>query len=184
MNQSSLRGALLVGAKLEGTQMSHVDAYRVDLSRTTMDQVRAGGMNFAEGRLGGAMFTQCYMTGAHLDSAKAFEAVFVGCNLGGATFRDTNLRGATFRRCNLGGTNFAGADLTGATVEACKLYGFSLGQADLTDVHFVGPHEFDADGIGAPANSTWQQADYDERASRLLDALNAAVAQPGNVSER
>ena len=177
MDQSSLRGAVLVGAELKGTQMSHVDAYRIDLSRTTLERVRAGGMNLAEGGLGGAAFTQCYLTNAHFDSAKASEAAFVDCNLGGATFRDAILRGATFRRCNLGGTDFAGADMSGATVEACKLYGFTLGEADLTDVNFVGPHEFDVDGIGAPTNATWQQADYDERSSRLLDALNGALSR-------
>jgi uncharacterized protein YjbI with pentapeptide repeats len=168
-SSAQLAGASLRGAKiwqavfhqadLTGADLTHLQAFRSDLSNVTargvtgpyldLTQGSAIDADFSNASLNHARFYRSDISGARFDGAQllAFRAAnvfakgasFAHASLVGAQFpkadltnvdfRGADLRGVNFDRANLTGVDFSGADLTGAILNRATITGASFGGA-------------------------------------------------------
>ncbi len=128
-----LAGAKLLGAHLNGVDLSGANLSQVylrgaelcdiDLSNAHLENAHFGGAD-----LSGAYLSDAQLTGANFHRASLALANLSGANLINADFTDANLNKANLSNTQLTGANFTGAELTSAGI----LF------ADLTAVIFEG----------------------------------------------
>lgn len=108
LTDADLRGASMVGARMEETQFQSANFSRADL--TDASWFDAWGAH--------ALFVGATLDGAEIEGTFLMAADFTRASLRGTTFSASsfdNLVGATFTRSDLTGATFNGMNLTGAT---------------------------------------------------------------------
>ena len=124
----------LVGATLDGTEWTRVQAANLDLSRARLTGCRFVGCNLYGMRASQATILKSRWHdptpngAAELTRARFDGAVLVDCDFRGANLFRADFTGALVLRCH-----FGGASLTGAVVEGARFVGCEFSGADLPD---------------------------------------------------
>ncbi len=123
LEEANLRGALFVGANLEGIRLGQADLREADfllanLTKASLFGADASGANFEK---------------ATLDNAELKGATFSGANFEGAS-----MRGADLSRADLSGAALRGVELLGAFLTYADLRGADLTDANLTFADMTG----------------------------------------------
>lgn len=114
MRQATLRGSTgrninFADAKLDGADLSNVDAPASYFRRANLDGANLSSANFEGGSFQGASLREAVLTGAILHEAILSDADLTGCNLANASLTGAELGGVT-----LDGADLTNCDLTGA----------------------------------------------------------------------
>lgn len=148
-------GIKLIGAKLNGTLLSHANFNRAELMLASLNETALEQCTFREAYLSGADMIGAYLKdadlshavliGTDLSEATLAGASLIGSNLGGACLCEADLRGANLSEALLMGANLEGADLRGV-----NLFGSNLIDANLKDVIVDEPIMVDTPSVGYP----------------------------------
>jgi uncharacterized protein YjbI with pentapeptide repeats len=106
----------LVGVRLVGQQLPHVDMREADLSGAVLSHTTLTGADLRRVTLTGAVLRSTVMTAANLRSAHLEGTTMTRTTAVGACLRDADLRGSDLSEARLAATDLRGADLRGATL--------------------------------------------------------------------
>lgn len=139
LDDASLNGAYLLGAKLKGSRFTYVSFFNAelkychlelaDLTWTIFEEAKLAEAYLTGADLSYADLTKSDLTHAFLNQAILTEAKLTGSNLAKAYLNEANLTGA-----DLEGANLSGAFLPEANLTRAKLTGADLSESNLKGV--------------------------------------------------
>jgi uncharacterized protein YjbI with pentapeptide repeats len=139
--QNIYRYIYMVGARLDGSDLSYKDFYRADLRHVLLKKsclfranLRAANLSYADAEA--ADFRE-----ANMGMVIARETYFNKCDLRKANLSSASLSSADLREADLRGANLVGADLTCADLRGAKMDDVQLWGANLvgakTDKRYI-----------------------------------------------
>ena len=134
---ADLRGANLIGAKLDEEPSPNVDLLGTDLSVVNLRGADLRGANLSGAILLGADLSEADLTGAKLREAKLIRANLTKAKLIRADLAITYLFRVTLRS-DLFGVNLKGAPRFEVKLRKADLSGANLTEADLSEANFEG----------------------------------------------
>ncbi|PRY00514.1 uncharacterized protein YjbI with pentapeptide repeats [Allonocardiopsis opalescens] len=138
LRSTDLRGANLVGARLEAVLLVGAHLEHAYLGGARLEHAYLGGAHLEHARLGGAHLEQANLWGARLEHAYLGGAHLEHAHLGGAHLEHAYLGGAHLEHAYLGGAHLEHANLGDAHLEQANLGGADLAWADLWSAHLAG----------------------------------------------
>ena len=132
-NETSLDGANLYKANLDGASLNRASLNRANLNGASLNGANLYKANLDGASLNGANLDGASLNGASLNGANLYKANLDGANLNRASLNRANLDGASLYKANLDGANLYGASLYKANLDGANLDGASLIGADLNE---------------------------------------------------
>jgi uncharacterized protein YjbI with pentapeptide repeats len=137
LEESSLEGLLLTGARLNGARLTDVSITGCELSGVMLDGARLARVEFRD----------CRLSGIVLATARLRDVAFVNCRLDEANLRFLLGERVRFENCAMQRADLQGARLVDAALLSCDLTAVEFSRSDLAGTHFAGSI---LDGITGP----------------------------------
>lgn len=137
---ANLQGADLSAANLAGARLEWADLRNVNLAGADLSEARLDVANLQRTNLTGAVLTGAALPKAQLPGAQLSDADLRNAVLGEANFQGADLKGANLSGARLGLADLRGADLEGANLEGVDLLGAELQEANLSRTNLQGAY--------------------------------------------
>lgn len=159
LRDGSLRGEHLMGANLEGVDLSNADLEGIMLTSANLKGADLSFTNLrhaslSSANLKGANLSFTNLRHANLSSAKLQEVSLGNADLQNASLRNATLTYASLDYANLEGASLFGANLEGAVLREARLKGASLYEANLRGANLGHAQLNPAELLGANLNET------------------------------
>ena len=149
LSEAVLCHAVLVGARLEGAEMSFARLHGADLSGAALDGAILSQTGLQDAVLVRARLRQADLGGAQLQLADLRGASLQGANFALAELQRARLDGAGMQGADLGSAGLQGASLVWARLQGADLRGALLRGADLSNAQLQTAILARADLVGA-----------------------------------
>jgi uncharacterized protein YjbI with pentapeptide repeats len=125
--------------RFERVYLKDIDLGESKLRSVELIDVRAEGIDAANGDWGGsrfkrAVFSEARLTGLNLAEAQIEEVSFRACKLDYANFRHSAIKHVSFEDCVLVGADFQGANMDSTRFSGCRLAETDFSKARLARV--------------------------------------------------
>ncbi|WP_431913656.1 pentapeptide repeat-containing protein [Micromonospora carbonacea] len=145
LTNTSLYGADLRNANLDGANLSHAELTIANLNGANLSHAYLGDANLRGANLGGANLSHAYLGDANMDGAELSNAELTSAYLGGANLRTADLNRARLPLAKLSNADLSFADLDSANLRNANLDGANLDGANLLLANLGGADLRDAD---------------------------------------